>query len=276
MASTSSQDVPDLPSSPDRQQPAAAARLLIEYDGAPFAGWAVQPGKRTVQGELERALETVLRRPVALTVAGRTDSGVHAWGQVASHPGVPAPARSLNALLGGAVVVRESAPARPGFDARRDALSRTYCYRVLTRREPSALERGRALWWPHRTDRDALAECAEALRGTHDFTAFTPAQSQHRHFGRTILGASWEERGDAVELWIEADSFLRSMIRVLVATMLEVAGGRRSLDDFTSLLEGRPRSLAGITAPAHGLYLASVRYPPDEGGETPSPLPSHQ
>jgi tRNA pseudouridine38-40 synthase len=236
----------------------------------------VQPGKRTVQGELEQALAVVLRRPVTLTVAGRTDSGVHAWGQVASHPGEPAPARSLNAVLGGEVVVRESVAARPGFDARRDALSRTYCYRVLTRREPSALERGRALWWPHRTDREALAACAAAVEGRHDFTAFTPAQSQHGHFGRTVSRAHWEERGDVVELWIEADSFLRSMIRVLVATMLDVAGGRRSLDDFARLLEGRPRSQAGVTAPAHGLYLASVRYPSEHGGEPASPLPSHQ
>lgn len=236
----------------------------------------MQPGKRTVQGELERALAVVLRRSVALTVAGRTDSGVHAWGQVASHPGAPAPARSLNALLGGEIVVRESVVARPGFDARRDALSRTYCYRVLTRREPSALERGRALWWPHSTDRAALEECARALPGTHEFTAFTPAQTQHRHFRRTIVSASWEDRGDVLELWIEADSFLRNMIRVLVATMLDVAGGRRSLDDFTALLEGRPRSQAGVTAPAHGLYLASVRYPSHQGGEAVPPLPSHQ
>ena len=114
------------------------------------------------------------------------------------------------------------------------------------------------------------------LPGTHDFTAFTPAQTQHRHFRRTVVSASWEERGDVLELWIEADSFLRNMIRVLVATMLEVAGGRRSLDDFAALLEGRPRSQAGVTAPAHGLYLAGVRYPSDQGGEVVPPLPSHQ
>jgi len=218
----------------------------------------------------------VLRRPVTLTVAGRTDSGVHAWGQVASHPGAPAPARSLNALLGGEIVVRESVAAAAGFDARRDALSRTYCYRVLARREPSALERGRALWWPHRADREALAACAQALRGKHDFTAFTPAHGKHRQFRRTIWRAGWEERGDVMELWIEADSFLRNMIRVLVATMLDVASGRRSLDDFASLLEGRPRRDAGVTASAHGLYLASVRYPAEEGGESAPPLPSHQ
>jgi tRNA pseudouridine38-40 synthase len=274
VASTSAQDSPSLPPAPEPAE--TTARLLIEYDGAPFAGWAVQPGKRTVQGELERALETVLRRSVALTVAGRTDSGVHAWGQVASHPGAPAPARSLNALLGGEIVVRESVATRPGFDARRDAIGRTYCYRVLARREPSALERGRALWWPHRTDRGVLAACARALTGQHDFTAFTPAHSQHRHFRRTISHAHWQEHGDVIELWVEADSFLRSMIRVLVATMLDVAGGRRSLEDFSSLLEGRPRSQAGVTAPAHGLYLASVRYPPEPGGEPAPPLPSHQ
>src|SRR5919202_6421099 len=132
------------------------ARLDIEYDGTGFAGWARQPGHRTVQGELERALGVVLRAPVALTVAGRTDRGVHAWGQVASYEGEPASPRSVNALLDADVAVLACAPAPHGFDARGDARSRTYCYRVLHRRARSAFEARRALWWPHRLDRDAL------------------------------------------------------------------------------------------------------------------------
>ena len=152
----------------------ATARLDIEYDGTAFAGWAKQPGHRTVQGELERALAVVLREPVALTVAGRTDRGVHAWGQVASYAGEPVGLRSLNALLEDDVAVRACTPAPDGFDARGDACSRTYCYRVLHRRERSAFERGRALWWPHRLDREALHACARLLAGNHDFTAFTP------------------------------------------------------------------------------------------------------
>ena len=124
----------------------------------------------------------VLREPVALTVAGRTDRGVHAWGQVASYAGSPADARSVNALLDDDVAVRACAAAPDGFDARGDARSRTYCYRVLHRRERSAFEHGRALWWPRRMEREALYACAELLPGRHDFTAFTPTETDHVRF----------------------------------------------------------------------------------------------
>ena len=210
---------------------------------------------------MEDALATVLRRSVALTVAGRTDRGVHARGQVASHAGAPAAARNLNALLPPDVGVRASEAAPDGFDARRDAVSRTYRYRVLARPAPSPLERGRALWWPQRIDQEALDACAAAVRGSHDFTAFTPTETDHVRFERTVLRAEWIDEGDGViGFWIEADTFMRHMVRVLVGTMLVVAGGRTSAGAFAGLLAGRPRTEAAETAPAHGLYLESVRY----------------
>jgi len=242
---------------------AVSSKLVLEYDGSDFAGWARQPGERTVQAELERALAVALRlplEPVPVTVAGRTDRGVHAWGQVASYVGEPASVLSLNALLPRDVAVLSCEPAPAGFDARRDALSRTYCYRILARRTRSAHERGRALFWPQRIDLDALDACAAALIGTHDFTAFTPTETDHVRFERDVFAASWRPRGDILEFWIEADSFLRQMNRVLVGTMLEVAGGRRSVADFAGLLHGRARADAGATAAPHGLYLAEVRY----------------
>ncbi|HLL91538.1 MAG TPA: tRNA pseudouridine(38-40) synthase TruA [Solirubrobacteraceae bacterium] len=243
------------------------SKLTIEYDGTAFAGWARQPGKRTVQEELERALRTVLGetgvdgRPLKLTVAGRTDRGVHAWGQVASYAHEALDPLRLNGLLDEDVAVLACEPAREGFDARRDALSRTYCYRVLTRRTRSVFERNRAYWWPRALERALLDECAGALVGRHDFTAFTPAETEHSHFRCTVLSAQWRDHGDLLELWIEADRFLRHMNRVLAGTMLDVASGARTLAEFVELLEGRPRVQAGRTAPAHGLALARVSYP---------------
>ncbi len=238
-----------------------AARLLIEYDGTGFAGWARQPGMRTVQGELEEALAVVLPERVGLTVAGRTDSGVHARGQVASHPGTVAPAAALNGVLAPDVRVLASEAVPEGFDARHDALARTYRYRVLTGSVPRVFERDRAYHWRYQTDRGALTACADLLAGTHDFTAFTLTKTAHSHFHRTVLTADWqEEDGGMLVFWIEADAFLRRMVRTLVGTMLWVGIGRMSVDAFADLLQGRSRIDAGDAAPAHGLYLERVRY----------------
>lgn len=270
-------------------------RLEIAYDGARFAGWAVQPGLRTVQGVVEGALARIVGEHSGLTVAGRTDAGVHAWGQVASvavEGEVPDRlAERLNAVLPRDVAVRAAEPAPEGFDARRDARSRTYCYRVLLSPVRDPFEEGRALWWPRRADPVLLERCAETVRGTHDFTAFTPTDTEHVRFERDVLRSEWvqgvsglasphpqghpgnpDRPGVATQdltpgvtpgvwcYWIEADAFMRHMVRVLVGTMLEVAGGRRTLDDFRELLRGAPRERAGETAPPHGLYLAGVTY----------------
>jgi tRNA pseudouridine38-40 synthase len=218
-----------------------------------------------VQEEVERALGVLLRaESVQLTVAGRTDAGVHALGQVASYEGEPAPVSGLNGLLPDDVAVRSCAAAPPGFNARFDATSRAYTYLLLNRPGRSALQRGRALHRSEHLDLGALSACAGALLGTHDFTAFTPTETEHVRFERDVFAAYWRDRGDGlVEFWIEADAFMRHMNRVLVGTMLEVSSGKRSVDEFMALLSGRPRSEAGVTAPAHGLYLAGVGY----GGE---------
>jgi tRNA pseudouridine38-40 synthase len=239
-------------------------RLDIEYDGAGFRGWAKQPGLRTVQGELETALATVLRAPVELTVAGRTDTGVHALGQVASFQTTAQPPEDLTRRLNGLgpddVAVTAATVVADDFDARRDAKARSYRYRLLARSSPSPFEQGKALWWPHRIDREALDACAATLLGSHDFTAFTPTQTDHVRFERNILAASWTQEGDILAFHITADAFMRNMVRVLVGTQLEVASGRRTVENLVQLLEGAPRTAAGDTAPPHGLYLEFVSY----------------
>ncbi|HEY5195086.1 MAG TPA: tRNA pseudouridine(38-40) synthase TruA [Solirubrobacteraceae bacterium] len=242
------------------------SKLTLQYDGTEFAGWACQPQLRSVQGELERALRTIFGdegqdgEPLTLTVAGRTDRGVHAWGQVVSYRHEAVAPQRLNSLLPTDMAVLSCEPASDTFDARRDATSRTYCYRVLARRTRDVFERGRTLWWPRALERSLLEQCAALLPGEHDFTAFTPTETEHTRFERTVLSAQWSAAGDILEFWIEAKTFLRHMNRVLVGTMLEVAAGRRELAEFAELLEGVPRSHGGPTAPARGLALASVSY----------------
>lgn len=255
-------------------------KLTIAYDGRRYGGWARQPGLRTVQGVLEEAVGRILGgSEVQLTVAGRTDAGVHATGQVASFATDREPpdrfAERINAVLPRDVAVLAVDAAADGFDARRWARSRSYRYRVLTSPIRDPFEEGRVLWWTYPVDRPALDECAAAIVGEHDFTAFTPTQTEHVRFERRVLRSVWAAERATADLGppgreaeearrlvyeIEADAFMRNMIRVLVGTMLEVAAGRRSVEDFRALLGGAARERAGETAPAHGLYFTGVTF----------------
>jgi tRNA pseudouridine38-40 synthase len=231
-----------------------AYRLTVAYDGTDFHGWAPQPDLRTVAGELARALDL---EPRVLTVAGRTDTGVHAEANVVSLVGDRVlPVAALNRRLPVDLAVRDAAEVPDPFDARRDATARSYVYRLSTAPVPDPLRARYELHRPRPADLTALEACAAAVVGVHDFTAFTPTETEHVHFERTVLAAGWRRDAERLEFHITADAFLRHMVRVLVGTMLD----RPDPDHLAELLSGRPRAAAGPTAPPHGLTLTAVSY----------------
>ncbi|HOT24134.1 MAG TPA: tRNA pseudouridine(38-40) synthase TruA [Thermoleophilia bacterium] len=246
--------------------PPATFRLDLAYEGTRFKGWARQPGLRTVQGVVEDALATALRRRVRLSVAGRTDAGVHAVAQVASFSTAAfvCPERlllSLNALLPTDVAVNAVTPAPPGFDAR-VARSRTYRYRLWLAPARPVHERA-YVWHVHGAlDIGLLDETAAMLVGEHDFSALTPSAHLYHHCVREVRQAVWGQGANAVERVFEitAGSFLHNMVRVAVGSMVDVAQGRMSLEAFATGLAGGRRQAMGRTAPARGLALVAVEY----------------
>lgn len=238
---------------------------LVEYEGTDFAGWAAQPERRTVEGVLTEALSTVLRQPVKMSVAGRTDAGVHASGQVVSFRADTELRPALisyktTAVLPKDVALRRCIAVPDEFDARRDARSRTYEYRLVNDEIRSPLQRYHAGYAPQKLDLDLLSATARLVEGTHDFRAFTPQKSYHVRFERVVTDSRWTKDHDLLRYRITADSFLYGMVRTLVGTMLEVAGGKRDLTEFDRLLSGGRRSEAGPAIPSNGLTLVGVGY----------------
>jgi tRNA pseudouridine38-40 synthase len=248
--------------------------LIVAYDGSAFAGFARQDGPETVQGRLEDALRTVLRRDVSLVCAGRTDAGVHAFGQVVSFASEPGDAddaslvRSVNALAGPRIVVTAARRARPGFDARHSAVTREYRYRIVTGPVPPVFLAGRAWWVKKDLDLDAMRAGAAHLLGEHDYRSFCVTGSAEGR--RTVRDIDLLEITCAVEMGepcvvvrVAGRSFLHSMVRIIVGTLVEVGLGRRPASWVAEALEARQRAAAGQTAPAEGLTLWHVTYPDD-------------
>ena len=248
--------------------------LVVAYDGLLFSGFAAQPGLATVQGRLESALAIALGRSVKTVVAGRTDAGVHALGQVVSFVATgaePPPEvlkRSLNALVGNGIVVRDVRMARPGFSARFDATGREYRYRICPQRVPP-LFTAHVAWWLHKDlDIGAMRRASDLLLGEQDFRSFCLAASaEGKHTFRcvhTIELTEEEHLGEhCIMIRVVGNAFLHSMVRVIAGTLVDVGAGRRDVEWVSDVLEAKDRAAAGPTAPAHGLTLWAVSYPPD-------------
>lgn len=238
-------------------------KLVIEYDGSAYAGWQRQAADPTIQAAIEDALATLLREPVTLTGAGRTDAGVHARGQVANFRSASPMeaariARGLNALLPDDIAILACEEASASFHARFDAVARRYAYTIST--SPVALDRGDCWYVKFPLEPDRMRRAASSILGTHDFTSFCRAGSEVTHHRCTLREAHWSVAGHRLLFGIMADRFLHGMVRTLVGTMVEVGRGYRDAGDLPRILEARDRREAGPTAPAHGLVLEEVCY----------------
>jgi tRNA pseudouridine38-40 synthase len=246
-------------------------RLVVAYVGTGFHGFALQPGQATVGGALAGALERHLRHTVELTCAGRTDAGVHAWGQVVSFDAradvdVTALARAVNRALRPNVVVRSASVAPEGFDARRWATGRRYRYRVLNRPVADPFLAGAAWHVPGELDVAAMRLACDPLYGEHDFSSFCRRAPGGGSLVRVVREARWVDAGEwEWRFEIEASSFCQQMVRAVVGTMVDVGLGKKKAGEMAGILRARNRAAAGQLAPPHGLYLWEVTYPEDEG-----------
>jgi tRNA pseudouridine38-40 synthase len=240
-------------------------KLTLEYDGTNYSGWQLQPNHDSIQRRIEAALERIFSTRVRVYGSGRTDAGVHARGQVASitlpRPFDPSDLhRALNAILPADIVIRAVEPARDGFDPRRAARSRVYEYRVLNRVVASAFEYRYSWLVRDALDFDAMNSAARIFVGEHDFAAFRSLGTEVRTTIRRVVASEWTRDGAMVVYGVEANSFLRHMVRAMVAAMVEVGRGRLTLADLAAILEGKDRQAAPANAPPGGLYLVEVRY----------------
>jgi len=243
----------------------AQYRMLLEYDGTEYHGWQLQPDARTLQGVLETALATVLRHPVRVAASGRTDAGVHAMGQVATfrteHAIDPREIRrSLNALTPPDLAVHEVTLAAEAFDARRHATARVYEYRIWTHPWRSAFWHRFTWHVPRALDLAAMRFAAAALVGEHDFSAFRASDCDADGAVRRVIHSGFTEAEGLCVYRVEANAFLKHMVRSIVGTLVEVGTGQRAVDGVATALASRDRSRAGQTAPPQGLVLMAVRY----------------
>ena len=241
-------------------------KLTIEYDGGIYHGWQIQPGLRTIQGVVLEQIAQITQQKANLIGAGRTDAGVHALGQVASFKtestiDLLALQRGLNSLLPSDIVVKAVEEVGEEFHARFSARSKVYQYRILNQPYPSAIWRDYAWFIPHELDLPSMQRCGKLLIGSHDFSSFRASGDESRHSIREVISLEIERReGNFVVLTIEANAFLRGMVRSIVGTLVEVGRGKTSIAEFKEIFEAQDRRRGGITAPAHGLFLVEVKY----------------
>lgn len=240
-------------------------RLVMEYDGSAYHGWQSQPHGKTIQDTLEGCLRKLTGEPIRVIASGRTDAGVHAEGQVVNFPTTTSLSpqtllRGCNSLLPRDIVIREASEVPLSFHARFSAKSKTYRYQLLNRPIPSVFYRRFAWFVPYPLQLPPMQEALAGLKGTHDFSSFCAASSRARAFTRTLLRAELLPLGDLLAVYVQANGFLQYMVRAIVGTLVEVGAGKRPGEEVAALLARRDRTLAGPTAPAHGLILESVEY----------------